>query len=170
MGSSDATVTIMAFGDFQCNLCKDWFLNDFPEIKENFIDTGKVNLVFINAKFLGDDSLPASIASYCADEQGKYWEYHGLLYTNQQGVDDGWANSERLKAFAFDLKLDMEIFESCLDSGKYENKVKTNVSKVQNNGITGIPAFVIINSEGGHHIIKGSSPYPVFEKVIKSFI
>jgi len=169
LGSADAPITIMAFGDFQCLGCKFWFLNIEPNITKNLIETGKANLVFIDTELLGADSLKASEASYCAQEQGKYWEYHNILYTSQQEINDGWANSESLKMFASDLGLDKELFENCLDSGKYEKKVKFNAFEAKKNGIFKIPTFVILDSKGNHHKITGSVSYPVFEDIIDSF-
>jgi len=169
LGSADAPITIMAFGDFQCLGCKFWFLNIQPNITKNLIETGKANLVFIDAELLGADSLKASEASYCAQEQVKYWEYHNILYTSQQEIDDGWASSESLKMFASDLGLDESLFENCLDSGKYEKKVKFNEFEAKKNGILKTPTFIILDSEGRHHKIKGSVSYPVFEEIIDSF-
>ena len=169
MGSPNALVTIMAFGDYQCPSCRDWFLNTRPNITKNFIETGMVNLVFVDADLLGNDSLLAAEASYCAEEQGKYWEYHGLLFNSQQGIDDGWANSKSLKAFANDLQLDLDLFENCLDSRKFEKKVKFNAFEAKKNGIIKTPTFIILDSEGRHHIITGTAPYPVYEKIIESF-
>jgi len=169
LGSADAPTTIMAFGDFQCLGCKFWFLNIAPNITKNLIETGKSNLVFIDTELLGADSLKASEASYCAEEQGKYWEYHNILYTSQQEINDGWANSESLKMFASDLGLDKELFENCLDSGKFEKKVKFNAFEAKKNGISKIPTFVIIDSKGNHHKITGSVSSPIFEDIIDSF-
>ncbi len=126
-------------------------------------------MVFIDAEMFGVDYLKASEASYCAEEQGKYWEYHNILYTSQQEIDDGWANSESLKMFASDLGLDESLFENCLDSKKYEKKVKFNAFEAKKNGILKTPTFIILDSEGRHHKINGSVSYPVFEKIIDSF-
>ncbi len=169
LGYADAPITIMAFGDFQCQGCKFWFLNIQPNITKNLIEPGKANLVFIDAELLGADSLKASEASYCAQEQDKYWEYHNILYTSQQEIDDGWANSENLKMFATVLGLDESLFENCLDSGKYEKKVKFNAYEAKKNAISKIPTFVILDSEGRHHKITGSVSSPVFEEIIDSF-
>ena len=168
MGSPDAPFTIFAFNDYQCSECRYWFQNIQPNITKNFIETGKANMVFVDAEILGNDSLKASEATYCANDQGKYFEYQKLLFDSQQGIDDGWANSERLKAFAFDLELDMETFENCLDSKKYEKKVKFYAYEAKKNGIQKIPTFVVVNSEGGHHIIRGAVGFPVFEQVIRN--
>jgi len=168
MGSPDAPFTIFAFNDYQCSECRYWFQNIQPNITKNFIETGKANMIYVDSELLGNDSLKASEATYCANEQGKYFEYQKLLFDSQQGIDDGWANSEQLKAFAFDLELDMKTFENCLDSKKYEKKVKFYAYEAKKNGIQKIPTFVVVNSEGGHHIIRGAVGFPVFEQVIRN--
>jgi len=170
MGSPDAPITIIVFGDYQCPGCKSWFKNTFPEIEEKLIDTEKANLVFIDTMLIGRDSLKAAEAAYCANEQEKYWEYHSFLFANQLEVDNGWASVDSLKGYAFNLELDMDSFERCIDSGKYEKKVKFNASETEKNGITEIPSFVIIDLEGRHHLIKGGASYPVFEQVIELFL
>jgi hypothetical protein len=92
----------------------------------------------VDLAFLGRDSPTAAQASYCAEDQGMYWEYHDLLYNSQESqIDNGWANSERLKAFAFSLDLDLDLFESCLDSGKYSKRVQYNVSEAKKHGVRG---------------------------------
>jgi len=170
LGSPDASVTIIEFGDYQCSNCKKWYLDTKPKIVSNLIDTGKTNLIFVDIAFLGKDSLPAASATYCAEEQGEYWDYHGLLYSNQLGVDDGWINSERLKAFAFDLGLDMDLFASCLDSGKYDKRVRFNTSEASKNGVNSTPTFIIVGTDGKQITIRGAQPYSVFEKTIESMI
>ena len=107
LGDPSAPITIVEFGDYQCEQCYAWFHETKPALVRDYIDTGKANLVFVDLAFLGRDSIPASMATYCAEDQGMYWEYHDLLYNFQEQVDNGWANSERLKAFAFSLDLDM---------------------------------------------------------------
>jgi len=170
LGSPDAPVTIIEFGDYQCPSCKKWFLDSKPQIISNLIDTGKANLIFIDMTFLGKDSHPASTATYCAEDQGQYWNYHDLLYSNQLGVDTGWANSERLKAFAFSLGLDMDLFVSCLDSGKYDKRVRFNTRVASNNGVDSTPTFIIVGPDGQQQKIGGAQPYSVFENVIESMI
>lgn len=168
LGNPSAPITIVEFGDYQCSQCFNWFHNTEPELYQNYIETGKANLVFVDLAILGRDSPKAAAATYCAEEQGKYWEYHDLLYDSQQGIDDGWANSERLKAFAFSLDLDMEMFSSCLDSGKFSKRVQFNIAEAGKQGATGTPTFFIINSEGKQQKISGAQPFSVFKDVIDS--
>jgi len=168
LGSLSAPNTIIEFGDYQCPECKDWFLDTRPTIIQNLIETEKANLVFIDTVHLGTDSMIAAQATYCAEDQGKYWEYHKTLFYNQQEINSNWANTQSLKEFAFDMGLDMESFEKCLDSRKYEKKVRFGSYESKKNGITKTPTFVILDSEGRHQKIVGSQLYSVFEEIIDS--
>jgi protein-disulfide isomerase len=170
LGSESAPITIIEFGDYQCHQCFNWFHNTKDAIVENYIDTGKANLVFVDLAFLGRDSPKAAAATYCAEEQGKYWEYHDLLYNTQEGIDSGWANTERLKAFAFSLELDMELFDSCLDSGKFSKRVQFNINEAKKIGASGTPTFIIVNSAGQQQKLVGAQPYTVFKNVLESMI
>ena len=170
LGNPDAQITIVEFGDYQCEMCYRWFHQTKPTIVQNYIDTGKANLVFVDLAFLGRDSPKAAQATYCAEDQGQYWQFHDLLYNSQEHVDNGWANYERLKAFAFSLGLDMELFESCLDSGKYSKRVSYNLDEARKQGATATPTFFIIDSEGNKQKISGAQPFSTFKKVIDSMI
>jgi len=168
LGSNSAPITIIEFGDYQCPQCYNWFHNTKDSIVENYIETGKANLIFLDLAFLGRDSPKAAAATYCAEEQGKYWEYHDLLYNSQEGIDTGWANSERLKAFAFSLELDMDLFGSCVDSGKFAKRVQFNINEAKKQGATGTPTFIIVNSNGQQQKLVGAQPYSVFQNILDS--
>ena len=170
LGSDSAPITIIEFGDYQCEQCYKWYHTTKDSIVQNYIETGKANLIFVDLAFLGRDSPKAAAATYCAEEQGKYWEYHDLLYNFQEGVDSGWANSERLKAFAQNLELDMELFDSCVDSGKFAKRVQFNTNEAKKQGATGTPTFIIVNSEGEQQKLVGAQSYSVFQKVFDSMI
>ena len=171
LGSESAPITIVEFGDYQCHQCKNWFHNTKPAITQNYIETGKASLVFVDLAFLGKDSRKAAEASYCAEEQGKYWEYHDLVYSNQEEIDDGWANSERLKDFAFMIGLDLELFENCLDSGKYKKRVQFNIDQAKKNGANATPTFIIVGPDGQtQQKIVGAQPYSVFRNVMDSMV
>ncbi len=169
LGDPSAPITIVEFGDYQCEQCYAWFHETKPAIVRDYIDTGKANLVFVDLAFLGKDSPRAAQASYCAEDQGMYWEYHDLLYNSQESVDGGWANSERLKAFATSLGLDFELFESCLDSGKYFKRVQYNIQQAKENGVRGTPGFFIVGPDGQQKI-GGAQPFSVFKNVLDSMI
>ncbi len=170
LGSDSAPITIIEFGDYQCHQCYNWFHNTKQSIVENYIETGKANLIFVDLAFLGRDSPKAAAASYCAEEQGKYWEYHKTLYNFQEGIDTGWANSERLKAFAQSIELDAELFNTCLDSGKFTKRVQFNINEAKKQGASGTPTFIIVNSNGQQQKLVGAQPYTVFKNILDSMI
>ena len=171
LGSQTAPVTIIEMGDYQCEMCKRWYDESRPKIIENFIDTGKANMFFIDYPILGPDSAIAAEATYCADDQGKYWDYHIILYDYQGHMNSGWANADRLKSFAFNLDLNMDEFDECLDSSKYDERVKLNWQKASAGGANSTPTFIIVNTEtGNEEKIVGAQPYSVFEKTINSLL
>lgn len=170
LGDPSAPITIVEFGDYQCHQCYNWFHNTKPAITRDYIETGKVNLVFVDLAFLGNDSPKAAQASYCAEDQGMYWDYHDLLYNSQEPkIDGGWANSERLKAFAFSLGLDMNLFDSCLDSGKYSKRVQYNIQQAKNHDVRGTPGFFIVGPDGQQQI-SGAQPFSVFKQILDPMI
>jgi len=171
LGDLDAPITIVEFGDYQCHQCYNWFHNTKPMIMRDYIETGKANLVFVDFAFLGRDSPKAAQATYCADDQGMYWEFHNSLYNSQESkIDSGWANSERLKAFAFNLNLDMNLFNECLDSENYSKRVQYNSQQARDNGVRGTPGFFIVGSDFDQQQVGGAQPFSVFKRILDSMI
>jgi len=171
LGSDTATVTIVEVGDYQCHMCKKWFEETRPLIIDNYINTGKVNLVFIDMPFLGFDSTPASEATYCADDQGRYWDYHSALFEYQQEIDDGWASATRLQAIAFSLDLDIEQFDKCMTTDDHKSRINFNMQMSKKEfGANSTPTFVIVNTSGDTRKIVGAHPYSTFENVIESLL
>ena len=167
-GDTEAPLTIIEFGDYQCPNCKQWFQEERSTITNNYILTGMAKLYFIDFAFLGDDSVSAAQASYCADDQGKFNEYHSTLYNNQAGIEDGWASPDALKQFAMDLGLDSEMFDECLDSGKYADRVSYNTAVGTSTGFSGTPHFLIVAPDGESREISGPQPAVVFDMHINS--
>lgn len=163
LGSADASMTIMEFGNYHCQDCKKWFQETRPNIMINFIETGKINMIFIDMEPPSRNALLASEATYCANEQGRYWDYHNILFSNQL---ENETDAALLKKFALDIDIDVNLFELCLESGKYEKKVKYNTYEAQKNGINQLPTFIIINSAGKYEKISGVQPFYVFEEKI----
>ena len=169
LGSESAPITIVEFGDYQCEACYAWFHNTRDTLIDNYIETGKAKLVFVDLPFLGRDSPKAAQASYCAEDQEKYWEYHTMLYTFQDGhPDSGWADRDRLNSFAFSLDMNMDEFNECMDSSKYKQRVKANYDESVRNGVQSTPTFIIISEDGKKEQFSGAQPYSVFAATIAS--
>jgi protein-disulfide isomerase len=172
LGSESAPITIVKFGDYQCEACYYWFHNTRSTLIDNYIETGKAKLVFMDLPFLGRDSITAAQASYCAEDQGKYWEYHTMLYTFQEveAYDSGWADRDRLNAFASSLDMNMDEFNECMDSSKYKNRVKANFDEAVRNGVQSTPTFILISQDGKTERFAGAQPYSVFAATIESML
>ncbi|MHB8547107.1 MAG: DsbA family protein [Nitrosotalea sp.] len=166
LGSPSSPVTIIEFGDYQCPNCDSWFKHEESTVKTNYIDTNKAKLYFVDFPYLGPDSAIAAQATYCAEDQGKYWQFHDYLYTNQGGIQTGWASTSNLKSYAASLGLDTTQFNSCLDSGKYADRVSHNRDIGSSENIQGTPTFFIISASGSMQEIIGAQPASAFSTVI----
>ena len=171
LGSAEAQITIVEFGDYQCEMCHSWFHNTRGTIIDNYVDTGKVNIVFVDLAFLGSDSPIAAQATYCANDQGKYWEYHSILYYKQEGIDNGWASKSMLKEYASELKLDSDQFAGCIDSAKYASYIQDSYDAAVAIKVSSTPTFYLFDHKDGVvERISGAQPLSVFVKTIDSML
>ena len=168
LGNPDAPITIVEWGDYQCTYCHAFYKNSKDSLIKEYVDTGKVNFVFRDFPLNGPDSVLAAEASYCANDQGKYWEYHDELYKNWAGEKTGWVNRNSLDQFAVTVGIDAAQFDKCLDDKKYEQKVLDNQKFGERIGINATPSFLIFDSKNGTKII-GAQPFSVFKQVLDSF-
>jgi protein-disulfide isomerase len=163
MGDSNAPITILEWGDYQCTFCYKFHQNTLDTINDDFIKTGKVKLVFKDFPLNGPDSILAAEAAYCAEDQEKYWQYHNELYKNWGGEKTGWITRDSLDRFAVTVDLDLDKFNTCLDEHKYKNRVITHHEFGKEIGINATPSFLVFNDQ---KIIKirGNQPLEVFLK------
>ncbi len=159
-GQKDAPLTIVEFSDFECPFCGRFYSNTLSQIEENYVDTGKVKLVFRDfpLESLHPSANIAAQAAECAQEQGKFWEYHDTIFENQNQLSES-----SLKQWASDIGLDTEQFNQCLDSGKFSDEVQQDKQAAQDAGGRGTPFFVI-----GSQTLSGAQPYQNFQQVIES--
>jgi len=157
LGSKDAKVTIVEFSDFQCPFCARFHSQTFPQLKKEYIDTGKVRYVYRDFPLsFHQHAMNAAIAAECADEQGKFWEYHDKLFQNQRALDDS-----SLKRYAEEIGLDTSKFNSCLDNKETASEVNKDVQDGQRYGVSGTPTFFI----NGVKLV-GAQPYSAFKQVV----
>ncbi|KAF6242684.1 hypothetical protein C6988_05685 [Nitrosopumilus sp. b1] len=168
-GLSDAPVMIIMFSDYQCEKCAQWILHEKEILNENVIDKGKAKFYVLDYPLLGDDSITAAEAVYCAEEQGKYDEYHKILALNYNGIQTGWANFDSLVEYAKQLNLDINKFEQCLYWDKNTLRVEYNKQVAQSQGIVGTPSFIVVSETGEIKKINGPQPSMIFERVISEF-
>ncbi|MBI2640627.1 MAG: thioredoxin domain-containing protein [Candidatus Sungbacteria bacterium] len=162
LGNPDAPVTLIEFGDFQCPFCGRFFHTTEPQIIEQYVKTGKARFVYRDFAFLGPESEWAAMAAECANEQGKFWQYHDYLYNNQRGENEGAFSKENLKAFARAIGLSEAQFGSCLDSDKYLEAVRRDTDDGRSAGVNGTPATFV-----NGRLIQGAVPFAQFQKIIE---
>jgi protein-disulfide isomerase len=167
-GSKSAPIVVVDFSDFQCHLCKRHVDNTEQQINLTYVQTGKAIYVFKHLPNRGFDSKPMSLAAQCMNDQGKFWEFHKILYKNQGPIDSGWANIENLKRFASQIQgLDLNQFNNCFDNKKHEAFVNRDIKLANSLGFTETPSFVVMDAGGLHmHKIEGPKPFPIFKAVI----
>jgi protein-disulfide isomerase len=164
MGDPNAPVTVYEYADFQCPACGAFARQYKSRIEEAYIQPGKVRLVFRNFAFLGQESLWAAEAAYCAAEQGGFWAYHDKLFANQRGENRGAFSKPNLVRFARELGLKVEDFQICLDSGRYRQKIQDEIREGQERGVNSTPSF-IVNGE----LIRGVDYLGLREAIERNF-
>lgn len=155
-GDFNAPITLVEFSDFECPFCE----RHYPTLNKILNDyQGKVRLVYKHFPLssIHPNAQKAAEASECADEQGKFWEYHDKLFENQP---TGYS-LEKFKKFAKDLGLNPTKFNDCLDSGKYAQKVQTDYQEGVQKGVQGTPA-TFVNGQ----LVSGALPYEAFKQII----
>jgi protein-disulfide isomerase len=169
LGIATAPIKLIEFSDFQCPFCRILYFETLSKIKEEYIDKGLAVLYYRDYSFLGLESVLASLASRCANEQNKFWEYHDILFKNQKGENLGNFKEENLIKFAEELSLDLEKFKKCLDEKKYYNEIQQDIINAQTIGVRGTP-FVIISNGFNSYGVEGALPYEYFKNIIDSLI
>jgi protein-disulfide isomerase len=166
LGSKDAPLTIVEYTDYQCPFCQRFHVASFPEIKRNYIDTGKVRYYSKDLPLdFHANAMRAAQAGRCAGEQGKFWELRDVMAMNPDKLD-----MERIAGFADNLKMDSKALRACIDSGKYKDQVQNDVLEAMKIGANGTPTFVIGKSiENGvdGELMVGAAPFPEFDKKLK---
>lgn len=143
IGSKDAKVEIIEYSDFQCPYCHKFFEETLPQIKAEYIETGKASFIYQNFSFLGKESDLAAQASLCAHEQGKYWEYHDGLFKLIQGENEGSFTSSSLTKLATQVGAEKTTFATCLASEKYAAQVAAEQEEGRKYGVSGTPTIFV---------------------------
>ena len=155
-GPADAKVTIVEFGDFQCPYCENFFQQTYPLLHDAYGHL--IRYIFRNLPVSSHpDAYQAANAAECADEQGKFWQYHDLLYANQQDL-----SVTALSNYASQLKLDMTRFTACVQAEKYASKIQRDEQFAQQFGVAGTPTFLI-----NGYVVQGAQSYEVMSSYVR---
>jgi protein-disulfide isomerase len=167
LGSSDASVTIVEFTDYQCPYCRKFESTTFAGIRKKYVDTGKIRFVVRDFPLVDNhpDAMKAAEAAHCAGDQGKFWPMRDALFG-----DPGKLGQSGLVDDAEALKLDMAAFRSCLESGKHKLEIQNDMQAASSLQINGTPSFLIGKTKGEEvsgAITVGMVPLSVFEAKLK---
>ncbi len=155
-GPSDAPITIIEFSDFQCPYCQKWHNEVWKKLVAAY--PTQIRLVYRDFPLysIHPDAAPAANAAECANEQSKYWEFHDLLFSGNEGLGEA-----AYQNYASSLNLNMASFQQCLDENRYETEVTADFEYASGIGIQSTPTFFV----NGVALI-GAQPYEVFKEVI----
>lgn len=166
LGRSDAPLVMVEYTDYQCPFCSRFHTATFPELKKQYIDTGKLR--FISRDFplaFHQHAMKAAEATRCAGEQDKFWQMKDALMINSARL-----TPDLITSLARDAALDMDKFQACTESGKYQAEIKDGIAAANAIGISGTPSFVVGKVTGeyleGYKVV-GAQPFAVFEKLLK---
>jgi protein-disulfide isomerase len=166
IGSKDAPITMVEFTDFQCPFCQRFHVSTFSDLKKNYIDTGKVRFVSRDLPLdFHPNAMQAAQAGRCAGEQGQFWPMRDHMGTHPDQLD-----MTHLVAYAGELKLNVETFRACVESGKYKSAIQTDIQEAGRIGANGTPSFVLGKTQPDTvdgELVIGAMPYSVFDEKLK---
>jgi len=176
VGEQGARLVVVEFSDYQCPYCSRFFRDTMPLIEQEYINTGKVKYVFRNLPLesIHPFAVKAAEAADCAGEQGKFWQMHRRLFSNQEALSPA-----DLQQHAQSIGLDLTRFNQCLSSGSHAPEIRRGAEEAFTAGIQGTPAFVIgLRNEKDPSdpnikvmsIISGAQPYSVFKTTINNLL
>jgi len=167
LGNPDAPVKMDVWEDFQCPACKRYSVEIESLVIKNYVDTGKVfytfrHYPFVDSQVTTKESQQAANASMCAASQGRFWDYHDILFANWNGENQGAFADKRLVAFAENLGLKMDDFKTCFNRNTYQTDIEKDYNDGQAKGVTGTPS-VFVN---GVHLTPGY--IPTYEQIAQA--
>jgi protein-disulfide isomerase len=151
MGDPNAPVTVEVFEDFQCPACQGFSMSIEPQVVEKYVPSGQIYYIYRLFPFLDDQSVTkesdrAAQASLCAADQGRFWDYHDLVFANWNGENAGAFRDRRLQAFAEKLGLDMTAFNRCFADNSHQDVIDADIARGRELGVTGTPT-VFVNGQ-----------------------
>jgi len=172
LGESAARVAIVEYGDFECPACGAYWHEVYPQIETNYIKTGKIKYFFRDLPMpMHSHAIPAARFAHCAGEQGRFWEMHDTLFSNQKALTE---KEVSLRAQA--LGLDGAKLTQCFTSDRYSDDIRKSAAEAQGIGIIGTPTFFVGVVEPNSDVISvkrtipGAYPYLVFKSYLDELL
>lgn len=174
LGDKNAKVTLIEFSDYECPFCKRHFDQTYPQLKKDYIDTGKVKLVYRDYPLPFHDPMATyeAQAANCAKEQGgdtTYFKMHDEIFKTTTSNGNG-LTKDQVRKIAADLGLNAGNIIACADGDKYKDEVAKDIADGSAAGVSGTPTFFISKSDPSGTIegtiLVGAQPYSAFQQVI----
>jgi protein-disulfide isomerase len=162
LGDSTAPVQVMEYADFECPACGTFATLTEPDLRKSLIQTGKVSWRYYDFPLpMHKNTWDASNAAACADEQGKFWEMHDMLFANQDRWNGEATSSPKaaFKGYAQSLGLDVPKWEACYDADRYRSRIASNRAEAERRHVESTPTFII-----GGKMVPGALNYDQFMK------
>jgi protein-disulfide isomerase len=161
LGRDDAPVTVVVFGDYRCGYTEKFFEELLPQLKEAYIDTGKVRLVYKQISDEEESRIEAE-ASLCAHDQGKFWPFVSLLFDKKE--EWGRGENETFDEYVNELGLDEDEFSACLKNNAHRTQIEQDFDEGKRLGVSGTPTFFINSLK-----VEGVLPFGEFEDILSKF-
>lgn len=174
LGDKNAPITLIEFSDYECPFCKRHFDQTLPQLMKDYIDTGKVKLVYRDFPLSFHDPMATTeaIAANCAREQGgdsAYFKFHDEMFKRTTSNGNG-LSKDKIYTIATDLGLNTDNFKSCVEAEKYKDEVTKDIADGSASGVSGTPGFFIGKSSPDGKItgtpLVGAQPYAAFKTII----
>ncbi len=163
MGDANARVVIVEYSDFNCGFCRRFYQETFPRLINEYVNTGKVRMSFKHYPFLRPSSVWKAHAAECAAAQGRFWDYHGKLFSSEVGGSDDEASvKQALVGLAGELGLNGELFTACLNDSAGQQQALSDAQEGQRLGVSGTPSFLV----NGRPLV-GAQPFEAFRALIE---
>ena len=163
-GSDSAPITIEEWADFQCPACGMFARTTEPQLVTTYVSQGQVKIVYRHFAFLGPESQWAAEASECADDEGKFWEFHDRLFASQAGENRGTFSKESLKRIGEALGLG-PAFAACVDSGRHAQRVRDETQAGQRKDVRATPTLFVQERK-----IEGAATFDQLKTMIDALI
>lgn len=173
LGDKNATLTLVEFSDYECPFCKKSFDELLPELKKNYISTGKLRLIYKNLPLsFHQNAAKEAEASLCAKDQGgdtAFYKYHDQIFTKTTSNGTG-ITLDQLPVLAKGIGLNVTQFQKCLDSAKFKAQVDKDLAEAQKVGASGTPTWFLgkttSNDSVDGVIMVGAQPFSTFKTAI----
>lgn len=163
IGAVNAPVVMVAYSDFQCPFCGKFARDTEPALIREFVDTGVLRIEWRDFPYLGPESTTSALAGRAAAAQGKFWQFHDVLYAKERKVNSGELTDAAVTTVAADLGLDVARFRADMASQAVRDAVQADFQQGQRVGVSGTPAFIINGTP-----VLGAQPLPQFQQVIRA--